>query len=100
MWTSRRYLLLLATSIAAADSSLPEEWRQVARATDGVVGAAALDLTSGQLASLHGYELFPLASVCKIPIAMNILALVDEGKLALNQQIEVCRETSGRESAT
>ncbi|HEY1949814.1 MAG TPA: serine hydrolase [Bryobacteraceae bacterium] len=86
----RRYLLLLASSIAAAaDSSLPEEWRQAARTTDGVVGAAALDLTSGRSASLHGDELFPLASVCKIPIAMNILALVDEGKLALNQQIEV-----------
>jgi len=56
--------LLLASSIApAADSSLPEEWRQVARAIDGVVGAAALDFTSGQLASLHGDELFPLASV-------------------------------------
>jgi beta-lactamase class A len=88
--TRRRYLLLLTGGIAAsADSNLPEEWRQVAHATDGVVGAAALDLTSGRRASLHGDELFPLASVCKIPIAMNILALVDEGKLALNQQIEV-----------
>ena len=34
-------------------------------------------------------ERFPLASVCKLPIAMNLLALVDEGKLALNQEIEV-----------
>jgi beta-lactamase class A len=86
----RRYLLLLASSIAAAaDSGLPEEWRQVARATDGIVGAAALDLTSGRRVSLNGDDLFPLASVCKIPIAMNILALVDEGKLALNQQIDV-----------
>ena len=86
----RRYLLLLASSIAAAaGSNLPEEWRQMARATDGLVGAAALDLASGRRTSLHGDELFPLASVCKIPIAMNILALVDEGKLALHQQIEV-----------
>jgi beta-lactamase class A len=48
-----------------------------------------LSLSSETLVSLNGDERFPLASVCKIPIAMNILALVDEGKLRLNQQIEV-----------
>jgi len=42
-----------------------------------------------KLCSLNGEERFPLASVCKLPIAMNILALVDEGKLALNREIEV-----------
>jgi beta-lactamase class A len=73
----------------AAERGLSEEWRRIAEATDGTVGAAALHLASGALVSLNGDELFPLASVCKIPIAMNILALVDEGKLALNEQIEV-----------
>jgi beta-lactamase class A len=38
---------------------------------------------------MNGDEKFPLASVCKLPIAMHMLALVDEGKLALDQQIEV-----------
>lgn len=38
---------------------------------------------------MNGVERFPLASVCKLPMAMNILAMVDEGKLALDQQIEV-----------
>lgn len=41
------------------------------------------------MASLNGDDRFPLASVCKLPLAMNILALADEGKLALNQEIEV-----------
>ena len=59
------------------------------RSTDGTVGAAALYLKTGQLVSLNGDERFPLASVCKLPLAMNILAMIDEGKLALNQEIEV-----------
>ena len=74
---------------AAAARNLPEEWSRITQATDGTVGAAALDLAAGRLASLNGEERFPLASVCKVPIAMNILPLVDEGKFALNQEIEV-----------
>lgn len=54
-----------------------------------MVGAAALHLGSGGLSTMNGNESFPLASVCKLPIAMNMLALVDEGKFALNQEIEI-----------
>jgi beta-lactamase class A len=68
---------------------IEERWRQFARETDGTVGAAALNLRSGRMASLNGKERFPLASVCKLPIALNILAQVDEGKLSLNQNIEI-----------
>jgi beta-lactamase class A len=90
--TRRRYLLSLGASIAAAtDRGLVEEWERIAQATDGTVGAAALDLASRRLVSMNGAAPFPLASVCKVPVAMNILALVEEGKLTLNQQIEVLR---------
>jgi beta-lactamase class A len=95
--TRRRFLLGLGGGLlalrngasAAVNGSLRDEWRRIAGATDGTVGAAALHLASGQLVSLNGDERFPLASVCKLPIAMNLLALVDEGKLTLNQPIEV-----------
>ncbi len=88
--TRRQCLWALGGSVAAAASgNLLQEWQQIAAETDGTVGAAVLHLGSGRLVSLHGGELFPLASVCKLPIAMNMLALVDEGKLALNQEIEV-----------
>ena len=53
------------------------------------MGAAALHLGTGRHDNLNGSERFPLASVCKLPIAMNMLAIVDEGKLALDQEIEV-----------
>lgn len=88
--TRRQCLMMLGTAISAsAGQQLPELWTKVAAGTDGMVGAAALHLGSGRLFSLNGQERFPSASVCKVPIAMNLLPLVDEGKFALNQEIEV-----------
>ena len=89
-FTRRQYLYLFGAGLSAAPANtLSERWRQLAVETDGTVGAAALHLGSGQRASLHGDERFPLASVCKLPIAMHILATVDEGKLSRNAAIEV-----------
>ncbi len=92
--TRRQCLLMLGTaadSLAAAP--LAAKWREIAAATDGVVGAAALLLgtgpDAGQTISLNGDARFPLASVCKLPIAMNIFAMVDEDKLTPDQPIEV-----------
>ena len=88
--TRRQCLWALGGGVAtAASRDLVQEWRRIAAETDGTVGAAVLHLASGQMRSLHGGERFPLASVCKVPIAMNMLALVDEGKMALDQKIEV-----------
>jgi beta-lactamase class A len=88
---SRRSCLfaLGGAAYGAATRDLVSEWRRVALLTDGTVGAAALNLDSGRLASMNGDKRFPLASVCKLPIAMNILALVDERKLARNERIEI-----------
>jgi beta-lactamase class A len=84
--TRRGWLLAAGTAVlTAAERRLSEEWRRIADTTDGTVGAAILQLSSGAIVSMNGDEPFPLASVCKIPIAMNILALVDEGKLALDK---------------
>jgi len=88
----RRFLPMLAAVICpAAENPVVEQWRQIASDTDGAVGAAALHLGSGQHASLHGDQPFPLASVCKVPLAIHILALVDEGRLALDEELEIPR---------
>jgi beta-lactamase class A len=78
-----------ATLAAGGRRPLMDEWQQIASATDGVVGATAMHLKSGQHAALNGQDSFPLASVCKMPIAMRLLALVDEGKRSLDEHIEV-----------
>lgn len=88
--TRRQCLWALGSSVAAgASRNLVQEWQRIATETDGIVGAAVLHLASWQMVSFNGGELFPLASVCKVPIAMNMLALVDEGKLAPDREIEV-----------
>ncbi|HEY6345042.1 MAG TPA: class A beta-lactamase [Bryobacteraceae bacterium] len=88
---SRRGCLVAlgGATYAAATGDLVSEWRRIALLTDGTVGAAALNLDSGRSASMNGDKRFPLASVCKLPIAMNILGLVDEGRLARNERIEI-----------
>ncbi|HTQ53001.1 MAG TPA: class A beta-lactamase [Bryobacteraceae bacterium] len=87
---TRRGLLSLAAGWPAAyAATLAAEWRRMASGTDGVVGVAAMNLGSGQHLSLRGDDRFPMASVCKLPIAMQILALVDAGKLSLRSRIEV-----------
>lgn len=83
--------LLGAAAAKAATEPLPllHQWRQIALKSDGMVGASALHLDSGFHASLNGAARFPLASVCKVPIAMNMLALVDERKFYFDDLIEV-----------
>ena len=90
----RGCLALLGAAALKADSepTLVHEWRKIAAGIDGTVGASALHIESGFQASLRGVTRFPLASVCKTPIAMNMLALVDAGKFYLDDWIEVLPE--------
>ena len=88
--TRRDCLVLLGGgTYAASTDSLLSRWRAIAAESDGVVGAAVLNLRTGDRAELNGDERFPLASVCKLPIAMKLLAMVDEQQLALSGEIEV-----------
>jgi beta-lactamase class A len=89
MTVNRREFLLAVAAAASARQDLISRWKVIAHQTDGTAGIAALHLGTGRLLALNGDEHFPLASVCKVPIAMHILALVDEGKFSLNQDIEV-----------
>jgi beta-lactamase class A len=97
---SRRYhtlmravaFLLTASSLLAAapDPSLMRLQQQiqfVARATDGVVGVSATHIESGRSVSVRGAESFPMASAFKIPVAVQIMTLVDAGQLTLDKMV-------------
>jgi beta-lactamase class A len=86
--TRREFLLAIAVA-ARTQRGVLSRWQDIARMTDGTVGIAAQHLGTGNLVAMNGDERFPLASVCKVPIAMHILALVDEGRLSLDEDIEV-----------
>ena len=89
MILNRREFLFATAATASTKQDLVSQWKTIARKTDGRVGTAALHLGTGRLVAMNGDERFPLASVCKVPIAMNILALVDEGRLSLDENIEL-----------
>jgi len=66
---------------------LQRELDRLASSLDGSVGVYALDLRSGRSASVNQDAGFPMASTVKLPVAVHILRLVDEGRLDLHQQV-------------
>jgi beta-lactamase class A len=62
---------------------------EIARATGGPVGAAAVIIEGGEVVSFNGTQRFPMQSVYKMPIGMAVLHAIDEGRLKLTQKIFV-----------
>ena len=93
-----RFLILFATASfasplfasPAADTPLDRLEHQiefVARATDGVTGVNATHIETGRSVSVRGIEPFPMASAFKLPVAVQIMSLVDEGKLTVDKMV-------------
>ena len=85
-------ILFLAASVAcaASDPSVERLERQiefVAHATDGILGVSATHIESGRTVSVRGAESFPMASAFKLPIAVQVMTLVDAGTLTLDKMV-------------
>jgi beta-lactamase class A len=76
----------VSASLAAA---LAPAFAAAERESGGYLGAAVLHLESGERATYHGLERFPMQSVFKLPLAIDILARVDEGSLRLDEVIHI-----------
>lgn len=77
---------------AATDPALFPLERQieyVSHATDAIAGVSAIHIESGRSVSLRGSEAFPMASSFKLPLAIQIFSLVDEGKLSLDKMVSL-----------
>jgi|SRR5215212_3720766 len=57
--------------------------------SDAVIGVAAVDLQSGQRISVRSTERFPMGSVYKVPIALEVLHRVDSGTLRLDRVLTI-----------
>ncbi len=79
----------MTTSNTDRSNELHDRIEQISRAAQGRVGMTATVLETGESVSLNGNQRFPMRSVYKFPIAMAVLAQVDQGKLKLDQQIRV-----------
>ncbi len=79
--------------MALASRSKPErlekQIQSVIRGAEGEVGVAARHLESGTEISINGRNSYPMASVFKLPILVEILAQVKEGKFSLEDEISV-----------
>jgi beta-lactamase class A len=71
----------------AGDSLLERAIKRHAEASGGIVGVSAIHIESGRRISLNGDLRFPMASVYKVPIALQLLHKVDRGELRLHDPI-------------
>ncbi|MDT4965792.1 MAG: beta-lactamase class [Acidobacteriota bacterium] len=73
-------------------SGLQNQLEQIASASKGHVGVAAVVLETGESVSLNSHDHFPMQSVYKLPIGMAVLKQVDDGRLKLDQKVKVTKD--------
>jgi beta-lactamase class A len=90
------FLLITAIVVFPADAAtdpalarLEQQIEYVSHATDGVTGVNAIHIETGRTVALRGSEAFPMASAFKLPVAVQVLSLVDDGKLTLDQMVSL-----------
>jgi beta-lactamase class A len=83
-------ILVLSLPLLAQQPLLNEVTR-LAKITDGEVGLTAIHIESGRRCDFNASDRFPMASTFKVPIAVQILSRVDDGKIRLDQMVSVER---------
>src|ERR1051325_2049585 len=68
-------------------SRLETEIQQLATISQGKVGVGIIHLESGRELFINRDEPFPMASTFKVPVALQVLTLVDSGKVRLDSMI-------------
>lgn len=68
---------------------LKKQIEGVIRGVEGEVGVAVKHLESGQELYINGDMHFPMASVFKVPILVEVLAQIKEGKFTLKDEISI-----------
>ncbi len=67
-------------------SELERHIATLAEGSQGRIGVAAIDLSTGQQISILGDQRFPMASTSKIAIAATYLEMVDQGRASLTSE--------------
>ena len=89
-------ILIAALSLAGADpaageppdlSALEITLNRIATASRGKIGLALIHLESGRHITIRGHERFPMASVVKLPIALELLRRVADRTLSLDREV-------------
>lgn len=86
------FVLFASLLLCAQDASLAKleaEMARVAKVAGGTVGATAIHIESGRTANLNATEAFPMASTFKIPVAVQLLELVDRHQEQLDRMVTI-----------
>ncbi|MGV3723694.1 MAG: serine hydrolase [Actinomycetota bacterium] len=70
-----------------SDERLQRGIEKIAAEVGGVVGVAVRDITRGRALDLLADEVFPSASVIKVPIMVELMAQVEAGEVSLDDRI-------------
>ncbi|MCA1554454.1 MAG: class A beta-lactamase-related serine hydrolase, partial [Chloroflexi bacterium] len=68
-------------------ASVPASIRRIAQMFSGMLGVAARDLASAREVLLNADEVFPTASMAKIPILLELYRQHESGKLLLGETL-------------
>ena len=96
--TGRRILLICLSLLvlqnvraqdmpAMLDEALQTHLQETIQDFKGDVGIYVKHLASGKTASINADELFPTASLVKVPILLKIFDLIEQGKLDYHQEL-------------
>src|SRR6187431_713198 len=83
------FTLLTCFFDLAAQRSLHSQLAEIAESISGDVGVALRLIERGDTLSYHGAHPFPMQSVYKFPLGLQIMNDVDNGRLMLEQKIPV-----------
>jgi len=82
-------LLVLTSNFTQAQTSLRKKLADMAESISGDVGIAIQLIERGDTLSYHGAHPFPMQSVYKFPLALQVYHDVDNGKLHLEDRVQV-----------
>ena len=68
-------------------SPLETTFNRIVKSARAKIGVALIHLESGRLIVIRGNDRFPMASVVKLPIALEVLSQVSEGKVSLDRGV-------------
>jgi beta-lactamase class A len=88
--------LILTTSLSAETPEKPQaierlmkQIDKVVKSVEGEVGVAVKHIESGEKLTINGDTYFPMASVFKVPIFVEVLAQVKEGQFTLEDEVSI-----------
>jgi beta-lactamase class A len=85
-------VLLTSTHLIAAGldlSALQTKFDRIVKSAHADVGVALIHVESGARLAINPDRRFPMASVYKLPIAIELLSQIGEGRLTVDQQISI-----------